>query len=82
MKDYSVELCHIYTNSEVDKQHAHMRNILKPLLNGYAAENNTYSVVIMVDDYTFPDPRFDYDAFVLWFKTDSSPLDVLSENHS
>jgi len=60
MKKNSIEYAHIYTNSKIDQEHLVS---LKEL--GKVYENND-SLVVMVDDYSFPDPTFDYDSFINW----------------
>ncbi|MEX0931885.1 MAG: hypothetical protein WDZ88_04000 [Candidatus Paceibacterota bacterium] len=60
MKDVSIEYAHIYTNSKIGEEH---ELSLKQLKDVY--ESNK-SLVVMVDDYSFPDPTFDYDSFTAW----------------
>lgn len=60
MKNKSIEYAHIYTNSKIDQEH---ELSLKELSNIY---ENGDSLVVMVDDYSFPDPTFDYESFANW----------------
>jgi len=60
MKDVSIEYAHIYTNSEINQEHKTSLEVLDSI------EYKNESLVIMVDDYSFPDPTFDYDALVAW----------------
>ncbi len=53
MKNLSIEYAHIYTNSEIEKEHEEAVSNLKPYLD------DKNSLVVMVDDYSFPDPTFD-----------------------
>ena len=57
MKDYSIEYAHIYTNQEIDLEHEFSTNILQDVFSEFAG---TKSLVVMVDDYSFPDPTFNY----------------------
>ncbi len=57
MKDYSIEYAHIYTNQEIDVEHEFSIKILKDIFLKLKGEK---SLVIMVDDYSFPDPSFNY----------------------
>ncbi len=57
MKDYSIEYAHIYTNQEIDLEHEFSTEILN---NVFKELNGEKSLVVMVDDYSFPDPTFDY----------------------
>ena len=60
MKDVSIEYSHIYTNSKIGEEH---ELSLKTLSEVREASE---SLVVMVDDYSFPDPTFDYESFSLW----------------
>jgi len=60
MKDVSIEYAHIYTNSKIGEE---QELSLKTL--GEIREASE-SLVVMVDDYSFPDPTFDYDSFTSW----------------
>src|SRR3989344_1290027 len=60
MKDVSIEYAHIYTNSKIGEEHElSLRELAK------VREGNE-SLVVMIDDYSFPDPTFDYDSFTAW----------------
>lgn len=63
-KDVSIEYAHIYTNREIDNEHKTSLDILSNLRNELG--NATASLVVMVDDYSFPDPTFDYEVFLSW----------------
>ncbi len=60
MKSISIEYAHIYTNSKIGEEH---KISLKAL--GEINEPNA-SFVVLVDDYSFPDPTFDYVSFTNW----------------
>lgn len=75
MKDFSVEISHIYTNSQIPTEQQLSQSLAIPLVKGYQAENKTYSLVVMVDDYSFPDPDFDYEAFLAWLSDQDTPVD-------
>ncbi len=62
MQDYSIEYAHIYTNESPEKEHNACIEILKDI--HHELKGNSISLVVMVDDYSFPDPSFDYDVFV------------------
>ena len=66
MKDLSIEYAHIYTNNKIGKEHQISINMLKEVKDQAEAQNKSISLVLLVDDYSFPDPTFDYDAFVVW----------------
>ncbi len=63
MKDLSVEYAHIYTNERISDDHALSLSLLKDIVNG---NEQGISLVVMVDDYSFPDPTFDYGEFTKW----------------
>jgi hypothetical protein len=64
MKDYSIEYAHIYTNSEIDTEQKKSLDILEKIKN--EESNKELSFVVMIDDYSFPDPTFNYDSFLSW----------------
>ena len=61
MKKYSIEYAHIYTNESSHKEHDEYIDILRNIVNDN--RRSDISLVVMVDDYSFPDPSFDYDKF-------------------
>lgn len=61
----SIEYAHIYTNQHISDEHQLSINVLSEMTKSEVATNNT-SLVVMVDDYSFPDPSFDYDSFANW----------------
>ena len=75
MKKISIEYAHIYTNSEIENEHKLAISYLKP----YSNEEN--SLVVMIDDYSFPDPTFDYKKFSNWLiENNSKPNLVVRES--
>lgn len=75
MKNKSIEYAHIYTNSNINEEH---KTSLKELGKLYK-END--SLVVLIDDYSFPDPTFDYDSFIEWLtKEGYKPNVVLRES--
>lgn len=60
MKDVSIEYAHIYTNTQIgDEQELSLK-----ALNEINEEEESF--MVLVDDYSFPDPSFDYDSFLSW----------------
>src|SRR5579884_763788 len=76
-KDISIEYAHIYTNDKVNQEHDLSLKVLGELEKEFREQNKSYSLVVMVDDYSFPDPSFDYDEFVGWLREKSFSQDVL-----
>ena len=64
MKDVSIEYAHIYTNNRIDEEHATSLEVLRALKE--QLDGQSVSLVVMVDDYSFPDPTFNYKEFVAW----------------
>lgn len=60
MKDVSIEYAHIYTNAKIGEEHELSLRALEEI------QEENESLVVMVDDYSFPDPTFDYDSFTAW----------------
>lgn len=75
MKDVSTEYAHIYTNSKIgEEQELTLRELDKVRVTNE-------SLVVMVDDYSFPDPTFDYDSFTAWLtKQGHAPHVVMRES--
>lgn len=71
MKKISIEYAHIYTNEDIKKEHETAIDHLKPYIK------NENSLVIMVDDYSFPDPTFDYVNLNNWLKDRNAKPDVM-----
>ena len=73
MKEYSIEYAHIYTNEESQKE----REIEVKILNDIFLKIDRKSSVLlaMVDDYSFPDPTFDYERFKENLKLTGHDLD-------
>lgn len=65
-KDISIEYAHIYTNSRIGDEHKLSLDILSKFYEEEKVKKETISLVIMVDDYSFPDPTFDYNEFTSW----------------
>jgi hypothetical protein len=76
-KDVSIEYAHIYTNNQINDEHRLSLNILSDLKDKLTRENKTYSLVVLVDDYSFPDPSFNYDEFTLWLKDSGFSPDIV-----
>lgn len=64
MRNVSIEYAHIYTNNKVNEEHETSLKILNELKEQLG--NQTTSLVVMVDDYSFPDPTFNYEDFSSW----------------
>lgn len=79
MKDVSVEYAHIYTNNHIDEEHEKSLEILSSLRTELS--DKSISLVVMIDDYSFPDPTFDYVEFGKWLSTQGSePSFMLRES--
>jgi hypothetical protein len=77
MAQISVEYAHIYTNQHISKEHRLSVDILREASNNIITDGNTVSLVVMVDDYSFPDPSFDYAGFIEWLNTQGFKPDLL-----
>ena len=66
MNDLSIEYAHIYTNDKIGKEHEVSIGILEKIKDETKEDSKSFSLVILVDDYSFPDPTFDYENFSLW----------------
>lgn len=66
MKKVSIEYAHIYTNSKIDQEHQLSLDVLGKVREEESEKGNQVFLVIMIDDYSFPDPSFDYEGFSRW----------------
>ncbi len=66
MKDVSIEYAHIYTNNHINEEHQLTLDILGELRKKLKDQRKSFSLSVLVDDYSFPDPTFDYDGFTSW----------------
>lgn len=66
MTDVSIEYAHIYTNKGIEEEQKLSLEILGGVKQELDQNNQTFSLVILVDDYTFPDSTFNYKEFSVW----------------
>tara|TARA_B100000745_G_scaffold298696_1_gene247922 strand:- start:6747 stop:7286 length:540 start_codon:yes stop_codon:yes gene_type:complete len=71
MKDLSVEYAHIYTNSKISDEQKLSLEILENI------KEDNKSLVVLVDDYSFPDPTFNYDEFLAWLSEHGHKPDLV-----
>lgn len=60
IKDISIEYAHIYTNKKIEQEQIFSLQVL----SGIYKDKNKQSLVVLIDDYSFPDPSFNYGQFV------------------
>lgn len=77
MKDVSIEYAHIYTNQKINDEHKLSLEILGELRRELDKKGKSHSLVIMVDDYSFPDPSFSYDEFTDWLEQQGHKPDLM-----
>jgi len=77
IKDLSIEYAHIYTNNRISAEHQLSVRVLGSLKRRYEEEGKSMSLVVMVDDYSFPDPTFNYDEFSAWLESEGLKPDLL-----
>lgn len=73
MKKLAIEYAHIYTNSHINEEHEFSISVLEEITKDISKED--YSLVLLVDDYSFPDPSFNYQNLRIrlesnWFSPD------------
>ncbi len=74
-KDISVEYAHIYTNNKIGEDQKLSVEILRKLQE--ENKGKMISLVVMIDDYSFPDPSFDYESFSVWLGTEGLEPDLM-----
>ena len=78
-QDISVEYAHIYTNNQIGQEQKLSVKILTQIMK--KTDKSKISLVVMVDDYSFPDPSFDYNSFLRWLaKEGFKPDEVFRES--
>lgn len=77
MAQVSIEYAHIYTNQHISDEHQLSVDVLSEVRDTILADGNTTSLVVMVDDYSFPDPSFNYNSFTEWLDTQGFKPDLL-----
>ena len=65
--DFSIEYAHIYSNQRFGDEQKLSLDILSKVKSEFKDKN--ISLVVMVDDYSFPDPSFNYTDFLKWLKS-------------
>lgn len=74
-KDISIEYAHIYTNKDVNDEQKFSVEVLKNLI--IKNKEKEISLVVMVDDYSFPDPTFNYEVFTEWLEKQGFSADII-----
>lgn len=75
--DVSIEYAHIYTNTNINKEQILSIKLLEELKQTLEKTNTTFTLVVLVDDYSFPDPTFNYEDFVQILATNGFKPDLL-----
>ena len=74
-KETSIEYAHIYTNNRIGDEQKLSLEILKSVKRECGM--GKYSLMVMVDDYSFPDPSFDYKTFSDWLSGEGFKPDLM-----
>lgn len=74
-KDISIEYAHIYTNNHIGDEQKFSLEILSEIKK--TNTDKEISLVVMVDDYSFPDPSFNYEEFVAWLNEKGFKPDIV-----
>lgn len=77
VRDFSIEYAHIYTNNQIGEEHKLSLEILSEIRKEKDLSHHTSSLVVLVDDYSFPDPSFDYQSFSEWLETEGHAPDLM-----
>ena len=77
VKDVSIEYAHIYTNQRISDEHQIYLEVLDGIKSDLEFKKQTSSLVVLVDDYSFPDPTFDYSSFSDWLEDHDFKPDLL-----
>ena len=77
MTKVSIEYAHIYTNQHITDEHKLSVEVLNEVETSAKSQGKDVSLVVMVDEYSFPDPTFDYASFSKWLKSEGYGPDLL-----
>jgi hypothetical protein len=80
--DLSIEYAHIDTNQHIGDEHQLAIDILSELVGEARQAGRSTSLVVMVDDYSFPDPSFDYTEFGHWLSQKGYRPDLIFRESS
>lgn len=69
MNTVSIEYAHIYTNQHISQEHDLSVSLLDKVTQDVKVAGKTPRLFVMVDDYSFPDPSFDYTQFIEWLSS-------------
>lgn len=77
MKKISIEYAHIYTHNKISEDQNLSLQVLKDIFSERNIAQKDVSLVIMVDDYSFPDPTFNYHDFSQYLSENNFPPDII-----
>ena len=77
MKDLSIEYSHIYTNDKIGEEQETSVQVVDAIQDKLSKANTSYFLMVLVDDYSYPDPTFEYNTFISWLKEKGVKPDVL-----
>ena len=77
LRDISIEYAHIYTNQQISDEHKLSVQILSQVASDLNGASKTSSLVVMVDDYSFPDTSFNYNEFLMWLEGEGYKPDLM-----
>lgn len=77
MSKLSIEYAHIYTNQHISDEHKLSLEVLGKLQDEAIKAGDEMSLVVMVDDYSFPDVSFNYHEFLSWLEAEGYKPDII-----
>lgn len=76
-RDVSIEYAHIYTNNHIGEEQELSLGVLGEEVGFLKEALKSFSLVALIDDYSFPDPTFDYESFFVWLSGKGFKPDLL-----
>lgn len=61
----------------IQEEHEISLRLLKDVFSDFSEQQDSTSLVVMVDDYSFPDPTFDYISFTEWLEKSGYKPDLV-----
>ena len=77
MRSVSIEYAHIYTVDKIGDEQNLSLDILGRLKQDYLQAQKTTALAVLIDDYSFPDPAFDYKTFLAWLESKGFKPDIV-----
>lgn len=77
MKKISIEYAHIYTHNKISEEQDFSVKVLNEIFASNNISKHDVVLTVMIDDYSFPDPEFNYSLFVDYLESYNLKPDIV-----